>query len=296
MYWNKVTLVGVGLLGGSLGLALRRGGLARRVCGLVRRSVSVKETLDLGLTDESTLDPDNAMEGCDLLVLCTPVSTMKSLVLDLFPRLNKGAFITDVGSVKGSVIADVESLALQYGLHFLGSHPMAGSEASGAAASREDLFRSATTVITPTPHTCPTAIEKIRATWEAVGSRVLEMSAEHHDILVARSSHLPHIVASELARYVLNPSHPPEQAALCATGFRDTTRVASGSPEMWKDIVMANRQNLVQMIDDLIQDFKSIQTAIEQGDQEAIHDFFETAKQRRDHLFHSNQGIQQSIS
>ena len=164
---------------------------------------------------------------------------------------------------------------------------MAGSEATGPAAARADLFQKATTVLTPTPNSDPITVEKIRATWVDVGCRVLEMSAEQHDELVARSSHLPHIVASALAGYVLDSSHVDDQRALCASGFKDTTRVASGSPEMWKDIVIANRINLSRMLDDLIVEFESIRSALQKGDEKVVYDFFQMAKQRRDDLCRS---------
>jgi len=185
--------------------------------------------------------------------------------------------VTDVGSVKARVVADVETLIASSGAAFVGSHPMAGGEKSGVLASRSELFQGAVCVVTPTPVTEPNALAKVKLLWQTVGARVLELSPEAHDILVSRSSHLPHIVAAELANYVLAPGRPPEQRELCATGFKSTTRLASGSPEMWRDIALANRAALVRAL-----------TAHRDGladDGEALLQYFVQAKQRRDSLF-----------
>src|SRR5207237_2273082 len=140
--------------------------------------------------------------------------------------------------------------------HFIGSHPMAGAEKNGVAAARADLFEDAVCVITPTRKSNRVAIGKVEALWKSVGSRVIKLTPDAHDDLVSRSSHLPHVVAAELANYVLSPVHPKEQAMLCANGFRDTTRIASGSPEMWRDISLANRKNLARVLGVFIEDLQ----------------------------------------
>jgi prephenate dehydrogenase len=282
VHWKKVALIGVGLLGGSLGLALKRRGLAERVVGFVRRPASIRECQACGAVDEATLDLAQAVAGADLVVFCTPLSQMQGLVRQMLPALAPGALVTDVGSVKASVVAQVESMAAKAGAHFVGGHPMAGSEKTGVSASREDLFVNAVCVITPTAKSNRKAVAQVERLWRMVGGCPLRVRAQAHDELVARSSHLPHVVAAGLARGVLDPKHGKQQAVLCATGFRDTTRVASGSPEMWRDIVLANRKSLGRALNVFIKDLGRFRRAMERGDERAITAFFAEAKQRRD--------------
>jgi Prephenate dehydrogenase len=279
----KITIVGVGLLGGSIGLAVKRRRLADEVAGYVRREAGIAECEKAGATDYATTDLLTAVSNADLVILCTPLAQMRSLTKQLLPALKRGAIVTDVGSVKNSVVRDIAGLVQKAGAHFIGSHPMAGSEKTGVAAARADLFQNAACVVTPTKNSSPTALKKVEAFWKALGSRVLRMDANLHDELVSRSSHLPHLTAAVLTNLVLNPKLPKEQAKLCATGFRDTTRVASGSPEMWRDIAMANRKNLGRTLKRFIRDLQQIQNALEQADVTALEKFFQQAKQRRDH-------------
>jgi prephenate dehydrogenase len=196
--------------------------------------------------------------------------------------LKPGAFVTDVGSVKGMVMREVEPIIRQAKAEFVGSHPMAGSEKTGAAAARADLFQNAVCLVTPGGQSSATVVAEIEGFWQAVGAWPVRMSAEAHDDLVSRSSHLPHVVAAELANYILSPAHPKEQALVCATGFRDTTRIASGSPEMWRDIALANRKNLCRVLGVFIEDLQEFQLSLERGDVRAIEEFFTNAKHRRD--------------
>jgi prephenate dehydrogenase len=282
VHWQKITVVGVGLLGGSLGLAIKRRGLAARIDGYVRRQASIAECCQLGVVDHVTLDLLMAVAEADLVILCTPIAQMRGLTEQMLPALKPGVLVTDVGSVKESVVCELEPVVADAGGQFIGSHPMAGAEKMGVNAARVDLFDNAVCVITPTPKSPLMAIEHLTAFWESVGGRPLRMTPEAHDELVSRSSHLPHIVAAELANYVLSPLHPKEQALLCANGFRDTTRIASGSPEMWHDIALANRKNLVQVLGVFIEDLREFQHALVNGDSRAIAEFFAQAKQRRD--------------
>jgi prephenate dehydrogenase len=280
--WNKITLVGVGLLGGSLGLALRRRKLAKEIAGYVRREASIAECERVGATDYATTDLLAAVSGADLIVLCTPLAQMKSLVRQMLPALKRSAIVTDVGSVKGSVVKDVEALIHKAGAHFVGSHPMAGGEKQGVLAARADLFECAICVVTPTRKTNPAALRKVETLWKDVGARLLRTTPDEHDALVSRSSHLPHLVAATLVNLVLDPKLPKEQTKLCATGFRDTTRIASGSPEMWRDIAMTNSKHLVRAVDGLVTELGKVRAALKRGDARAVARFFETAKQRRD--------------
>jgi prephenate dehydrogenase len=280
--WKKVTLAGVGLLGGSLGLALKQRKLADLVVGFVRREESIKECESHGAVDSATLDLHEAISGAELIVLCTPIAKMKTLVKQMRPALAKGAIVTDVGSVKGNVVRDLEEPVAKMGGTFIGSHPMAGAERMGVAAARGDLFNNAVCVVTPTSKSDKTDIDKVEELWKSVGARTLRMSPELHDELVSRSSHLPHVLAATLANSVLDPKQPKQLGALCANGFRDTTRIASGSPEMWRDIALANRENLISALAGFVEDLEDFRRLLKSKNEKAIARFFETAKKRRD--------------
>lgn len=282
MHLGKFTLVGVGLLGGSLGLAVQRRGLTTQVAGLVRRASAVDECLKLGVATTVTRNVATAVEGADWIVLCSPIGQMKSLMTDLLPFVKPGAIITDVGSVKSTVVEAIEPLAESVGAHFIGSHPMAGSERTGAAASRADLFEGAVCVVTPTSRTPRAVVQRVTEFWSALGSRVISMSPDRHDDLVGRSSHLPHVAAAGLANYVLSPVHPSDQGRLCAGGFRDTTRIASGSPEMWRDIALANRRHLSRVLGVFLEDLTELRRALDEGNAACVEEFFANAKSRRD--------------
>ena len=279
---GKITLIGIGLLGGSLGLAIKQRQLAQKVDGYVRRTVSIAECSQFGVVDHATRDIHRAVQGADMIFFCTPIAQMKPLCLEMLPSLKQGAVVTDVGSVKGAVVQELEAVVAEAGGHFIGSHPMAGAEKTGVSAARADLFNNAICVVTPTPKSDSMALKTTVEFWKSLNSRVMQMTPDLHDDMVCRSSHLPHVIAAELANYVLSPIHQKEQSMLCATGFRDTTRIASGSPEMWRDIVLANRKNLHRVLGVFIEDLQEFLLAVEKGDIEAINDFFNTAKQRRD--------------
>jgi prephenate dehydrogenase len=281
--FRKITIIGVGLLGGSIGLATRQRRLAGEVAGYVRRKSSLKDCERAGAVDYSTTDLLAAVSNADLVILCTPLAQMRSLAQQFLPALKRGAIVTDVGSVKAGVVRELETIIAKAGAHFVGSHPMAGGEKMGVLAARADLYANAVCVVTPTKKSNADVVRKVEKFWKSLGARVLKLDAAQHDLLVSRSSHLPHVVAATLANLVLNPAAPKTQAALCATGFRDTTRIASGSPEMWRDIALANRQNLLRALAAFEMELKKFQSALKRGDARAIEKFYTTAKQRRDH-------------
>jgi prephenate dehydrogenase len=283
MRWHSISIIGAGLLGGSLALAIKRRQLAGRVVAWVRREAAQTECRKLEIADVVTQDLKEAVQGSELVILCTPLSQMAGLAGQMRPYLQRDGILTDVGSVKGTVVRELEPLARQGGAEFVGSHPMAGSEKSGVAAARADLFENAICLVTPGRSSPVAAVVKVEEFWQAVGGFPLRLTPEAHDDLVSRSSHLPHVVAAELANYVLSPVHPKEQAQVCANGFRDTTRIAAGSPEMWRDIALANRQNLSRVLGVFIEDLQEFQFALERQDVTAIEEFFSKAKQRRDH-------------
>lgn len=282
MQFRKIALVGVGLLGGSLALAIRERNLAVIVQGYVRRDSSLAECEQAGLKDFATRDLLEAVRDADLVILCTPLAQMKGLTERMLPALKRGAIVSDVGSAKASVISELGPIVSGAGAYFIGAHPMAGAEKTGVLAARVDLFRNAVCVLTPVPGSNTEAVQQLEKFWRTLGARLLKLTPELHDELVARSSHLPHVVAAELANYVLQPNHPTEQPVLCANGFRDTTRIASGSPEMWRDIALANGEHLSRVLGVFIGDLQKLQLAIERGDAKTIEEFFVTAKQRRD--------------
>lgn len=282
MHFRKTALIGVGLLGGSLGLALQKRKLSAEVVGYVRREASVETCVQLGVVTEATMDLAAAVTDADLIVFCTPLAQMRDLAEQAAPHLKPGAIVTDVGSVKGPVVAAIEPIIAATEAVFIGSHPMAGSEQSGPSAAREDLYDQAVCIVTPTSRTPEDKLAALEDFWQAVGSRVLRLTPDVHDNLTSRCSHLPHIVAAGLANYVLSPAHPDEQSELCATGFRDTTRIAAGSPEMWRDIVMMNRKHLQRVLGVFVEDLQEFSLALEREDDQAVTEFFEIAKQRRD--------------
>jgi prephenate dehydrogenase len=282
VHFRKITIVGVGLLGGSLGLAIKRLRLADEVAGYVRRAASIADCKKAKAVDSCTRDLRQAVADADLIVLCTPLAQMLPLLKEMLPAIKRGAIITDVGSVKTTVVKDLESLVSKAGAFFIGSHPMAGAEKTGVAAARAELFANAVCVVTPTKRSNQTALKKVEEFWKAVGARVLRLTPELHDELVSRSSHLPHVAAATLANLILDPAHPKAQPMLCANGFRDTTRIASGSPEMWRDIAMANRKNLSKALGVFIRDLKQIQNLLDTGDHKGAEKFFKLGKKRRD--------------
>jgi prephenate dehydrogenase len=283
--FRKITIIGVGLLGGSVGLAVRRHGLAGEIAGYVRNEKAVANCEKFGATDYATTDLLVAVSHADLVILCTPLAQMRSLAEQFLPALKPGTLVTDVGSVKADVVRELEPLVKKSGAHFIGSHPMAGGENSGVAAARGNLFEKAVCVVTPTKKSPAGAVRQLARFWKSLGARVLKLDAARHDALVSRSSHLPHVVAAALAGLVLDPRQPKPQAALCATGFRDTTRIAAGSPEMWRDIALANRKNIARSLDAYMAELKSFQSAVKASDAKAIEKFFTTAKNRRAQWF-----------
>jgi prephenate dehydrogenase len=280
--FQKITIVGVGLLGGSIGLAVRRRRLAGEVAGYVRRAASLKDCERAAAVDYATTDLLAAVSNADFVILCTPLAQMRSLAEQILPALKRGAIVTDVGSVKAGVVRELESVIAKAGAHFVGSHPMAGGEKMGVLAARADLFDHAVCIVTPTKKSNAAAVRNLEQFWKSLGARTVKLAAAEHDRRVSRASHLPHVVAAALAGMVLDPKQSPALAGLCATGFRDTTRIASGSPEMWRDIALANRQNLSQAVDALAGELKKFQAQLMRGDEQAVEKFFATAKQRRD--------------
>ena len=282
MKWNKISLMGLGLLGGSLGKAIIAGNHAQKVAGFVRRSEAVDEALETEVVHEASTKLDEITQDADLIILCTPILKMRPIVEAMIPHLKPGAIVTDVGSAKGYLVRELEPIISRAGGVFVGSHPMAGSERQGMAHADPDLFSGATCVLTPSGQTPPGATEKVSKLWERVGGIPVIMKPDQHDQLVAQCSHLPHLVAALLAHSTLSPDQGDRQASLCSSGFRDTTRVASGSPEMWGDIISTNKEALVKSLETHESQCQNLRHWIQSDNQDAILAWLNESKQWRD--------------
>lgn len=282
MTLNRVAIVGLGLLGGSIGKELKNRRLANKVLAYARREQTVEEGLSVAAADEISTDLFSIVSEADFIILCTPVYQMGKLGSVISEVIKEGTIITDVGSVKSHVTQEMEHIFESSGSHFVGSHPMAGSEKTGVLASQLDLFKNATCVVTPTPNTQENAKNQVIQFWESIGGKPIVMDPTDHDELVARCSHIPHVLSSALSMFVLDPKWPEEQSHLSGTGFRDISRLASGSPEMWKDISLSNRSAILQAMDEWSSELQHFKSALENKDEPAILSFFAEAKNRRD--------------
>jgi cyclohexadieny/prephenate dehydrogenase len=275
---QTLTVVGVGLLGGSLGLAARQRGLARRVLGCDRDPASLDFARDLGAIDSGCLALEDAVREAEVVVFCTPVDQIARQVLAAAEACAAGALLTDVGSAKAAIVRAVDG-RLPAGVAFVGSHPLAGSEKRGPEHANARLFERRLAVVTPTPRTDAAALQRTRALWEGLGSRVHMMSPEDHDRALALTSHLPHLTAAALAGIL-----PPELYELTATGFRDTTRVAAGDPGLWTAIFAQNRAAVLDGLRLLAARLGEFRQALEAGDDAALDRLLTQAKKVRDAL------------
>jgi prephenate dehydrogenase len=263
MNFGTVAILGPGLLGGSLALALAERGLTRRLMIYARSPRALDEIRLAGVDAELTQNPSEAVREADVVVLCVPIEAMASLVKEFRDALKPSALVTDVGSVKGSVDRDIAPL-LEDRAQWIGSHPMAGSEQTGFAAARANLFEGATVILTPTRQTHREAKHRAEKFWTALGARLTELSPEKHDEMVAAVSHIPHLIASALVNHAVQYG----DLDLAAGGFRDTTRVAAGSAALWTEILLANRGAVVRQLDAFIRELTSLQEALTAGDKE----------------------------
>ena len=232
-----IAILGLGLMGASLALALRKRGYAGRIVAFARKETTRREALARGIVDKAFADPDAAVAAASLAVLCAPIRACVELAADVAPALRPGTLVTDVGSTKGWLCRQMAGV-LPSGA-FVGSHPIAGSEKQGLEAASADLYENALTVVAAAPDAPAEAVERVAALWRSAGSRTCRMEPEDHDRLLARTSHLPHVAAAALAKAIGRDS-AEKVGAFCGTGFYDSTRVASGSIDMWHDILMTN--------------------------------------------------------
>lgn len=287
VHFKQVAIIGVGLIGGSLGMILRRKALADRIVGIGRRVENLKTAVELGAIDRYVADPKAGVQGADLVILATPVDTYERHLKEWAHCLRPGAIVSDVGSVKGMLVEQSEA-AMPAGVHFVGAHPIAGKEKTGVAAGSDQLFKGARCILTPTKRTDPQALERMKYLWEEAGSIVLTMDPHLHDQILGAVSHLPHIAAFALMN-ALADLRDHRLAALdlaghSGGGLRDTTRIAASSPEMWRDIFLWNRSNLVSYIDEYQKSLDVLKGLIKAGDAVGIEKVLERAKGEREKL------------
>jgi prephenate dehydrogenase len=287
VHFTQVTIVGVGLIGGSLGMILKRRGLADRVIGVGRRVENLKTAVALGAIDRYVVDSKEGVREADLVVLATPVDTYDRHLNEWASCLQTDTIVTDVGSVKGALVEQAER-AMPRGVHFVGAHPIAGKEKTGVAAGSEQLFQGARCIMTPTKTTNPLALEKVRSLWRETGAIVLDMDPHLHDKILGAVSHLPHVAAfalmnalSDLRDHTL-PSL--DLAGHSGGGLRDTTRIAASSPEMWRDIFLWNRDNIVACLEAYERSLAQLKQLIKAGDAAGIEKELERARQEREKL------------
>jgi len=278
----RLTIVGVGLIGGSLALALKEAGAVGEVIGYGRGKPNLEKALDLGIVDRYSRDPLEAVEGADLVFLATPVQTLEAVTRSLLSGLKPGAVLTDGGSVKGAVVEKVEPL-LPESIAFVPGHPIAGTENSGAEAAFASLYREKRCILTPTARTDTQALGLVERMWQRVGSEVVRMEPEKHDRILAAISHLPHMVAYSLVNAVGSYDHYEENILeYSAGGFRDFTRIASSDPTMWRDIAATNRPALLEMMEQFERFFAELKEDVASGNGSKLFEFFQRSKQLRD--------------
>jgi len=279
---GRITVIGVGLIGGSLALALKDAGFVGEVVGCGRGKPNLETALKLGIIDRYERDPQKAVDGADIVFLATPVRSLAAMVAEIAPALKAGAILTDGGSVKEEVLREIKPL-VPAGVYFVGGHPIAGTEKSGAEAAFASLYKGKRCILTPDAQTDVDALEIVTAMWQAAGSEVVCMSAEKHDRVLAAISHLPHMVAYSLVNAVGSYDHYEENILeYSAGGFRDFTRIASSDPSMWRDIALANQSALIEMMEQFETFFAELKEDVRKGDTERLFEFFARSKQMRD--------------
>jgi prephenate dehydrogenase len=280
---KKIAIIGLGLMGSSLGLALKKRRADMCIRSYARRPETRQRALEIGAVDEVFETPASAVAGADLIVICVPIWSIAELAKALVPALKPGAVVTDVGSTKTELAVHMAGCFAGSEACFVGSHPIAGSEKTGVDAGNPDLYARRLAVVCPTGKTPAAAKEAVSSLWKSVGSEVVEMSAEQHDATLASTSHLPHMVAAALARSV-----GIEKAGFCGTGFKDTTRVASGSADMWVDIIDTNRAALEAELDHFHEQLQGLIAILRKGGSTDIRRWLEEAADRRNRILREN--------
>jgi len=275
----NVALIGLGLIGSSISHAMRRKGLAGTITGSARTKATLETAMALRLVARGCVNAADAVKGADLIILSVPVGACGALTAEIAPNLKKGAIVTDVGSVKAAVVRDMAP-HIPKGVHFVPGHPIAGTEQSGPEAGFAELFDGRWTILTPTPDTDAGAVSKLKAFWEALGSKVEVMSPEHHDMVLAVTSHLPHLIAYNIVNTAehLERVTDSEVIKFSAGGFRDFTRIAASDPTMWRDVFLNNKEAVLEMLGRFSEDLTELQRAIRFGDGEKLFRLFTDAR------------------
>ena len=290
MSFERIAIVGFGLIGSSLGRAIKQHGLAGTLVAVDRDEAARAEILALGLADEITGDLAAGVSDADLVILATPVATYAEIGRIIAPALKPGAIVSDVGSVKQMVLRDLAPL-LPAHVHLVPGHPIAGTEKSGPGAGFASLFEGRWCILTPAPETDRTAVEAVGALWHAIGSDVEEMDADHHDKVLAITSHLPHLIAYTIVGTAvdLEDDIKSEVVKFSASGFRDFTRIAASDPTMWRDIFLNNREAVLEMLQRLSEDLFALQRAIRWGEGDFLHERFTRAREIRRSVIEAKQ-------
>ena len=286
---KTVAIIGVGLIGGSIGMALKKR-TKIRVIGIGRHRHKLLKALKLGAVDEITTDFCLGVKSADLVVIATPVDVIGLTVKKVLGCLKKGCIITDVGSVKGTVVKEMERIISKRCLFFIGGHPMAGSEQKGVDVARNNLFNNAVCILTPSGKSSSEAVRIVQDIWQKAGAKVIKMSPARHDEIVSCTSHLPHILASSLVDLVHKLDKKDENVSLLTAGsFRDLTRVASSDPMLWTEICLNNRTSILSAIKQFSLILKQIETAINQNNRVKLLKSFSDSKKVRDNIFSKRQ-------
>ena len=274
---EKIAIIGLGLMGSSLGLAAREAGM--RVAAYARREESRRIAQKSGMADSVHASPAEAVRGAGIVVLCTPIRSMPELVSEILPELAAGCVVTDVGSTKSFPERCVAPLLSGTDCIFIGSHPLTGSEQSGTESATVGLYRDAAVFVTPSGDTPAWAYGRIKSFWEKTGARVISISADEHDAVMARTSHLPHLAVAALVNAVIRDK--ADFAQFCGSGFRDTTRIAEGPPEVWRDIALTNRDHIMSEIDNFITSMQTVRKYLEDNDASGLEKLLAKARTGR---------------
>ena len=273
--FNRVALLGFGLIGGSIARAAKAQGLASEIVTTARSEKSRQRVRELAVVDRVTESNIEAVKGADLVILCIPVGDCGPVAAEIAPYLAPGAIISDVGSVKGSVVREMAP-HLPEGVHFVPAHPVAGTEHSGPDSGFAELFVNRWCILTPPAGTDPAAVEKLNAFWTAIGAKVEIMTPDHHDLVLAITSHLPHLIAYTIVGTAdeLEQVTSSEVMQFSASGFRDFTRIAASDPTMWRDVFLANKEAVLEMLGTFNEDLSKLTRAIRRGDGDALFEHF----------------------
>lgn len=283
---KKLTIFGVGLIGGSLALALKKAGVVEEIIGCSRNEVHLKQAVELGVIDGFELDPQKAAAGADVIFLSVPMRAMEKVMLSFKSAVGPDTIITDGGSSKASIVAAAQNVFGEVPANFVPGHPIAGREKSGVAAAIDSLYENHKVILTPLTHTNSSAVSRVKQMWETVGAHVETLDVEQHDRVLAATSHLPHVVAYAMVDTLSKTTFVDEIFHYAAGGFRDLSRIASSDPTMWRDICLENKTAILEMVAAYQQTLDTIKVQIEADDAQGLFEIFEQAKKTRDSHVH----------